>query len=497
MKFDTTQIRKDGLTEEIEVRLPRGEWDARLEVELQRLSERANIPGFRPGKAPRALLLRRFGEGLEKDVQNTLIQESLREIFTEGDVRPIRPPRIESAGLVESEGLVYRAIFERMPEIGPIDLGLFSFEALDLDEVPGDAIDGEVSALVRRNRPVKRLDSPRGALLGDLVLLHAEGMIEGVMHEGLSGPVQIVLGDGEYPADFEETVVGMDLGEEREIKMTLPESHGDALLAGKVAVVRVRLKEVFEVGEVPDVEALAKSLGLPDGHGLRGRVRANIADTAQRASDRVLRRAILDGLESHFTFELPGEALEDEYQGLLVAAEEQSRLQSDGGDGHDGHDHDHDHSRASANDNVDVNDNGGTAPASTPVVAAREVSQDEKDSLRKVAGRRLRLGVVLSEIARQNGLQVTAGEVEAAMRAESQRYPGQEGEALERMRKDPNFASDLRGPLLEEKVFRFIEKTAKLKRRSVSLEELHRAAQAAVSDAPPQPQPQPQSQSQS
>ena len=458
MQMETKQIRKDGLTEEIEVRLPYADWNSRLETELQKLSERANLPGFRPGKAPRALLLRRFGEDLQRDLQNSLIQESIQQIFQEREVRPMRAARIESAQVSESDGLVYRAVFEHMPEIGAIDLSKLSFEAPELDEVPAEAINAEIDELKQRHRPVKRLEQQRAAAIGDMVLLQADGTINGEAQEGLSGPLRLVLGDGEYPQEFEEGVAGMNVGEERALTLKVPTR--DENTSGEVAM-RVKLEEVFEVGAAPETEELARALGLPDEHGLRGRVRANIAETAQAAAERVLRRVILDDLETRFNFALPGEALEDEYQTLLVAAEERLGISN----------------TAAAPAPAD-NDNAG-ADTKTTETPPREMSEKDKTILRAAAERRLRLGVVLSEIARQNGLQVTASEIDAAMTAEARRYHGRENEALEQMRKDPHFAHDLRGPLLEDKVFRFIERTAKVKRRQVTLAELNSAVQEA------------------
>ena len=166
MDLDIKELRKDEQVEELEVRLPAAVWSERLEKELETLAERANLPGFRPGKAPRALLLRRYGDEIRNDLQDALVRESLQQILEERGIRTLRTPRVEGVTAGDADGLVYRVTCERMPEIGKIELSEFSFEVLDLEEVPTEAIDEEVGNLAERNRQVAKVEEERGGARG-------------------------------------------------------------------------------------------------------------------------------------------------------------------------------------------------------------------------------------------------------------------------------------------------------------------------------------------
>ena len=225
MDLDIKELRKDEQVEELEVRLPAAVWSERLEKELETLAERANLPGFRPGKAPRALLLRRYGDEIRNDLQDALVRESLQQILEERGIRTLRTPRVEGVTAGDADGLVYRVTCERMPEIGKIELSEFSFEALDLEEVPTEAIDEEVGNLAERNRQVAKVEEERGAREGELLLVHTQGTVDGAPHPQLQGPAQIVPGRGAYPEPFEKALVGMRKGEEKTIPLPLPEEH--------------------------------------------------------------------------------------------------------------------------------------------------------------------------------------------------------------------------------------------------------------------------------
>ena len=274
----------------------------------------------------------------------------------------------------------------------------------------------------------------------------------------------------ETAASFDKALAGASIGDERAVAYVVPEAvaQGNKDLAGKQVDMKLRVVEIFALGEAPTAAELAKGMGLPDEAGLRGRIRAQIAEAAEQASERILRRAIFDNFAEKFDFPLPEQVLEDEFHSL-VHAEQQAEQEATGQGAEQG--------GAVANDN-------GDATASVPEETQKppELSKARTKELRSAAERRLRIGVVLSEIAHQNAIRVSADEIRSAMAASAQRYGERAQEALTQMQNDPRIAESLHGSLLEEKVFRYIVKSSKLAHRAVPLADLE-AALAKIEEA--------------
>ncbi len=476
------------------IKIPADECSTRLDAELDKLAESAELPGFRKGKAPRALLLRRYGDEVRGQIENAVIGEAVRQVFEEKKIRTIRDPRIENFSSSESEGLSFEVIADCLPDIGSIDLGAFSFERLELEEVPTETIERELESLAESHRAVSKPEPARAAVLGDMVLVHARAEKDGEEISALGGPLRLVLGrkvEGDEQAaktaaSFDKALTGANVGDEREVPYTVPEAvaQGNKDLAGKKVDMKLRVVEIYALSEPPTAAELAKGMGLPDEAGLRGRIRAQIAEAAEQASERILRRAIFDNFADKFDFPLPKRVLEDEFH-ALVHAEQQEAAQAAGQAAGQGE---------AANDNG-ANDNGanegaegvegeGVSPSAAGASGAEaqaqahshpELPKARQKELRSAAERRLRIGVVLSEIAHQNAIRVSPEELRNAMAVSAQRYGERAQEALAQMERDPRIAQSIHGSLLEEKVFRYIVKSSKLAHRAVPLSDLEAA----------------------
>ena len=482
MQLSVEDKKAEGMTERFVIKVPAEECNTRIDAELDKLSESAELPGFRKGKAPRALLLRRYGDEIRSQVENAAINEAVRQVLEEKKIRTIREPRLENFSASESDGLAFEVVAERLPDIGNIDLGKFSFERLELEEVPAETIERELESLAESHRAVSKPEPARPAALGDMVLVHARAEKDGEEIPALGGPLRLVLGrtvEGDTQAaktaaSFDKALTGASVGDERKVAYTVPEAvaQGNQELAGKQVDMKLRVVEVYALGAPPTAAELAKGMGLPDEAGLRGRIRAQIAEAAEQASERILRRAIFDNFADQFDFPLPEQVLEDEFH-ALVHAEQHEAAQAAGQEAQQG----------AANDNGA----GAEATESTESTESTETTEGEhkhkhpelpkarQKELRNAAERRLRIGVVLSEIAHQNAIRVSPEELRGAMAASAQRYGERAQEALAQMERDPRIAQSLHGSLLEEKVFRYIVKSSKLAHRPVPLSDLEAA----------------------
>ena len=473
---------KDGLTARFAIAVPAGEIDSRFDAEIDKLTETASVSGFRPGKVPRALIVRKHGEQLRQQIQHGLVQQAAAQVLAEREIRTIRPPRVEDFASDEG-GLSFSVVVERLPEVGVIDTSKLSFERLELDEVPDETLEREINSLAERYRSVSKLEEPRPAALGDMVLVHARAEKDGVEIPSLSGPLRLVLGRGADTApdendkktakDFDEALVGASVSDERDIPYTVPVAVAADRpeLAGAEVRMKLRLLDILALGEVPSRAELAEKLGLPDENGLRGRVRAQLADAAEQASERILRRSILDNFASAYDFELPPQVLEDEYQSLIHAEQNAHAEQAQAAQTAN------DNAPAGASAGAGVAEAEGIGEGALPSLPPEpvELPKERLDELHRAAERRLRVGVVLSEIARQNAIQISPEEMQSALVASAQQYGERAQEALEHIKQNPQITESIHGSLLEEKVFQFIVKSAKLKRRSVPLAELESA----------------------
>ena len=196
MQFSVEENESKGMTKRFLVKIPAEECNARLDGELDKLAESAELPGFRKGKAPRALLLRRFGDEVREKIEDAVIREAVSQIFEERGIRTIRPPRMENFASSESDGLSFSVIAEELPDVGTIDLGKFSFERLELEDVPSETIERELESLAESHRAVSKPEPMRPAALGDMVLVHARAEKDGEEISALGGPLRLVAGAG-------------------------------------------------------------------------------------------------------------------------------------------------------------------------------------------------------------------------------------------------------------------------------------------------------------
>ena len=344
-----------------------------------------------------------------------------------------------------------------MPEIDIPDLSKLSIEKPTLEA--GDAeVDEALNNIADGNRPSVEVTSKRAAKAGDIVVIDFIGRIDGEAFEGGAAEGHsLELGSNSFIPGFEDGLIGVKAGETRDVEVGFPEDYQAAHLAGKAAVFEVTVNELREKGEANIDDELATRLGFEDLAGLRDAVASQINGQHATALRQALKKNVLDALAGGDEFDVPPSLYASEYDNVARAMNPNPPAHD-----HD-HDHDHDHEHPAADEGMD---------------------DDAKAEAKTVAERRVRLGLLLTEIGRVNNIEVTEDDTRQAVFEEARRYPGQEQQVLEYFQKNEQAMQQLAGPIFEDKTVDFILEMANVTEVETDVETLYAAPDETAAAAP-------------
>lgn len=442
--MQVTQTLSEGLKREFEIVLPTSDLSSRMDSELGDLQGKARIKGFRPGKVPVAHLKRLYGRSIMADVLQKAIEEARSKMIEENKLRVAGEPKFDVDGednvlerALELKGdLKFKVALEVLPKVEVGQLDDIAIEKLVAD-VPEEEVDRIVNLLAEQNRSFEPKGAGAVAEKGDKVTIDFVGKIDDETFEGGAGEdVDLVLGSNSFIPGFEDQVVGMSTGEARTISVTFPDDYGAAQLAGKAANFGVTLKAVSAPGALAIDDELAKKFGMESLDKLKESVRENITRDYTAASRAKWKRALLDALDERYSFDLPQGLVEQEFEAIWRQVEAEQKQSG----------------KTFADDD-------------TTEEAARA-------DYRKIAERRVRLGLVLAEIGEAAGVKVTQEEMNQALIERVRQFPGQEKQVWDYYRGNPQAMAQIQAPLFEDKVIDHIVAQAKVTERKVSKDEL-------------------------
>jgi len=445
--MQVTQTAVDGLKHEFKVVLSAQDIEAKVTDRLTELGSQVRVPGFRPGKVPLAILKKRYAESVLGEVVERALADSSQQAITSQGLRPALRPKLEITSFEKGSDLEYKLAIEVLPKIEPMDFSTLVLERL-VAEVTGKE---EEEALLRLAGQYKRSEpAPAGhkAGKGDIAVIDFKGTIEDKEFPGGSGEGHYLeLGSGQFVPGFEEQLEGLEAGATKAVTVSFPADYGAEALRGKQASFAVTLKEVRRPAESKVDEQLAKDLGFESLEALRKSVRERLEREYGELSKARLKRALLDALAEAHHFAVPEGMVEVEFAQIWQQVEESKKRGE-----------------------LD------------PDEAAK--SEDElKADYRSIAERRVRLGLLLSEVGQGHNITIAAEELNRAMFEEARRFPGQERKVLEYFKNSPEAVAQLRAPLFEGKVVDFILELAKPKERKVSVAELVREPEDEAAEA--------------
>lgn len=431
-----TVTASEGLKREFKVVVGRAAIDKKADDKLEELNKKVRMPGFRPGKVPLPLLRKQYGRAVLGEVLEETVNEVAQKAMQEHSLRPAMQPKIDIQDFEDGKDLEYTMSLEVLPDIEPGDFSVIAVERLVVD-VTDNQINEGLERIAKGQRAFKPIEAARPAANGDVVVVDFTGRLDGEVFEGGEGKdLQIEIGAGSLLPDFEAALVGMSAGDTRKFPVAFPADYRNDKLAGKTAEFEATVKEIRAAEPVAIDDELAKKLGLQTLDELKDALKKQYEQEYSQMSRTRTKRALLDELSKRYDFAVPTGLVDLEFGQIW--------------------------------DQV-VRDAGSEAAAA----AAENKSVDEvKAEYRKIAERRVRLGLLLSEVGQRQKIEVTPDEVTRAVLDEARRFPGQERKVLEYYQKNPEAQQRLRAPLYEEKVVDFVLELAKVTERKVDLDEL-------------------------
>ncbi|MFN9849822.1 MAG: trigger factor [Alphaproteobacteria bacterium] len=432
----------EGLSRVYGVTVPMADLGERLDARIKEITPTLNIKGFRPGKVPQAHVRRLYGKALMSEVVQATLTETTQKVLTDNNLRPAGEPDLTPDGDIEAvmdgkADLAFNLAIDIMPDFQPVDAATLSLTKPVY--VPTEKeVDEAVAELAKQNRTYEpRTGKTVKAKDGDQLVIDFLGRVDSVAFEGgTANDVELVLGSNQFIPGFEAQLVGAKVDAEITVKVTFPEDYQSKDLAGKAAEFETKVKEVRAPVDSPADDAFAERLGIENLEKLKELIKGNLENQYADASRFKLKRALLDVLDSKHDFPLPPKMVEAEF--------------------------------ASIWDQVQQDKESGGLPAED----AEKTDDQLQKEYRKIAERRVRLGLILAEIGRANNVQVTEQELNEAIRREAMKYGPQAQEVFNLLRENQNAQAQLRAPIFEDKVVDLIVAQAKVKDKKVSKDEL-------------------------
>jgi trigger factor len=437
--MQVTELSTEGLKHQFKIVVPSSELTSKIDERLAEMAKTAALPGFRPGKVPVSLLKKQYGQALFGEAVEAAVNTSTAKAIEDRGLKPALQPRVDLKQLEEGKDVEFEVVVEVLPEIGQLDFSGVELERLKA-EVPAKDIDEALERIAKANREQKPVDPPRPAQKGDAIKLDFVGSVDGVEFPGGAAQDYVLeIGSGSFIPGFEDQLVGAEVDKPVDVKVTFPAEYGAPELAGKDAVFKCTVKEVLEFVDKPADDELAKKNNFENLEAMRKAIGERIGQDYTQISRTMIKRQLLDKLADAHKFAVPEGLVESEFNAIWQRIEEAKK-------------------------------NG------------QKVEEDEekmRKEYRDIAERRVRLGLLLADVGRSNSIDVTPEELNQAAMREAMRYQGQERQVLEYFSKNPEMKDQLRAPIFEEKTVDFILELAKVSEKSVTPEELLKAAREA------------------
>ena len=437
MTIKTVETEKEGLKRAFMLTIPAKDIEARVDLEVKRLAPQVRMPGFRPGKVPPNLIRKMHGDALQGEALNGAVQDGVQQLLSEQNIRPALQPQVELDEKYQpGKDAEVRVRLEALPDVPAANIDGLKLERLGVD-VDDSAVEQQLQQLAGANKRWEDAPKKHSAATGDLVVMDFEGKVGGKTFDGGKGEdMQVELGSGRLIPGFEEQLTGVKAGDSRDLNVTFPDDYPVADLKGKDATFSVTVKSVKTAGEAKIDEDFAKSLGLQSLEQLQGLIRGQHEQELGQLTRTHMKRQLLDQLAERHDFVVPESMVDAEHENIL----QQLR-----------HDAEHD---------------------SDPKAALAEIEKDAPE-YRRIAERRVRLGLLLSEIGAANDIQISEQEMRNLVGQAAQQYQGEDRQRfIQAVQQNPMFAAQIRAPLYEDKVVDFLFSKADITDRKATREQV-------------------------
>ncbi|MBL0318471.1 MAG: trigger factor [Alphaproteobacteria bacterium] len=434
MAFTVTQEKVEGLSHFYEIKITANVIESHMDKEVSRIQETAQVPGFRKGKVPVAIIKKRYGESLVNDTINHVIQDAVFHLFQERKIRPALTPDLDFDEYEDGKDFVFKVTLETYPETPDIDFSKLELErsVVQVDEAE---ITKGIDRLAQWSKFAKKIeDASHKAEDNDEVTIDFVGKIDGVAFEGgTASGSKLILGSNTFIPGFEDQLKGAKVGDQVTVKVDFPADYHSTELAGKPAEFDVTVQEIAQM-HVPEInDEYAKNQGYETLDALREQVKKVIESDYQKISRAKLKRELFDILDKQYQFEIPAKMVGLEFDSLW------NKIQKE---------REHDEELKATSE------------------------EDLRKEYQEMAARRVRLGILLSDTGRKNNINVTEGDIQHAIIDQLKNFRGNPQMLVDYYRNNEQARDYLKGPILEEKVVDFIMEKAPIKEKTVPAEEL-------------------------
>ena len=433
--------KNEGIDREYEITIPSNDIDAKITSKLNEVGKQVKIPGFRPGKVPMGLLKKRFGASVRSEILETTLQESTQKLFEERNLKPATQPKIDLISFEDGNDLEFSVSLQLIPEIELTDKLI--------SHVSDNDVEDATKKMAENNKKSVPLTNRKTTKDGDLVVIDFVGFKDDKEFEGgKAEDYKLELGSGSFIPGFEEQLVGIKVGSKKDIKVTFPDNYENDDLKGQDALFKINLKSIESL-QVPKVdEEFSKSIGFESLKDLKDAVKNQINKDYEYLSRMKIKREMLDFLAENNKFDVPSSMVDEQFdliwKNIIQAKESNSLEEKD----------------------------------------AKMSDEDLEKHYKSIAERRVKLGLILSDVGDKNNLSIGPEELSQAISREASRFPGQEQHVMEYYKSNPQALEQVRAPLLEDKVIDFLLESSEVTEKSVSSKELKELTGATEVDGP-------------
>ncbi len=433
----TVETEHKGLKRAYTLTIPAKDIDARVDGEIKRIAPTVKMPGFRPGKVPPNLIRKMHGEALMAEALNTTVQQSVDKLLTEKKLRPAMQPEVELAdGYENGKDAEVRVRLETLPDVPAPKIDGLKLERLTV-ETDDKAVDEQIKQLAGSQARYEDAKKGHKAATGDQVTIDFVGKVDGVAFDGGIGKdMAVVIGSGQLIPGFEDQMIGVKVGDEKQLNVTFPTDYNVDALKGKPATFDIKVGAVKTAAEMKIDDDFAKQLGLNDLDQLKGLLRDQQQQELNGLTRTHMKRRLLDQLAADHDFEVPPSMVDAEYENIMAQLRHEATHEADS------------------------------------EAALKEIEGDATE-YRDIAVRRVRLGLLLSDIGAANGIEVTQAEMNRLIGQAAAQYQPQDRDNFVRyLQQNPMAAAQLRAPLYEDKVVDFLFDKAEISERTVARAEI-------------------------
>lgn len=432
-----TELKSESLKKEYSVVIPAADFEKEVDAKINQIAKTTKIPGFRPGKAPKEMLKQKYRASVLGEVLDETVRNATEEVIKSNKLNPVMMPNIKVTKFEDGKDIEFTLTVELMPEIKIGDLSAIKLEKL-MAEVPAEEVEKALNYIAQSRRETVKVEEDRAAAKGDTVVIDFTGSIDGVEFQGGKGSnYPLELGSNSFIPGFEDQLIGKKAGDKVDVNVTFPENYHAKDLAGKASVFAVEIKELRAAKEVEINDEFAKSLGEESLDKLKAAIAERIKGDYEAASKMKLKRQLLDNLANEYKFDVPAGLVDAEYKSIVDQYEQAKKYNQ-----------------------LDESEKNKSE---------EELLAEYKD----IAVRRVKLGLLLSEIGKDAKVTITPDDINKAIMNEAKKYPGQEKAVFDYYLKNKQAIEALKAPVFEEKIVDYVIGKSNVSEKIVSIEELY------------------------